>query len=89
MPNIESAKKELRKGEKRAFANKKLKDTLKSLTKKSLKAIEGKGGDAKELVMKTMVVIDKAAKKGIIKKNTRDRKKSRLHTRLNKSLAKA
>jgi small subunit ribosomal protein S20 len=85
MPNKDSAKKELRKAKTRAFANKKVKDNVKSLTKKSLKAIEAKGQDAKELVMKTMKAIDKAAQKGVIKKNTRDRKKSRLHLRLNNS----
>lgn len=85
MPNKISAKKELRKGKTRAFANKKVKDSLKSLTKKSIKAIESKSNDAKELVAKTLKAIDKAAQKGVIKKNTRDRKKSRLHIHFNKS----
>jgi small subunit ribosomal protein S20 len=85
MPNKDSAKKELRKSKSRAFDNKKVKDTLKSLTKKSLKAISAKSDDAKTLLDKTMKAIDKAAKKGVIKKNTRDRKKSRLHTRFNQS----
>lgn len=85
MPNKNSAKKELRKAKVRAFANKKVKDNLKSLTKKSIKAIVSKDKDTKELIEKTLKAIDKAAQKGIIKKNTRDRKKSRLHTRFNKS----
>ncbi len=85
MPNKDSAKKELRKGKKLAFANNKVKDTVKSLTKKTRKAIEGKDKGAGELLAKTMKAIDKAAKKGVIKKNTRDRKKSRLHLAFNKS----
>ncbi|MBU4454999.1 30S ribosomal protein S20, partial [Patescibacteria group bacterium] len=40
---------------------------------------------AKELVMKTMKALDKAAQKGIIKKNTRDRKKSRLQKKFNQA----
>ncbi len=59
-------------------------DNLKKLIKKSRKAIEAKEEHAKEKVMETLKALDKAAKKGIIKKNTRDRKKSRLHKRLNK-----
>lgn len=85
MPNKDSAKKELRKSKKRAFENKKVKDNLKSLIKKSRKAIESKDKDSKELVEKTLKTIDKAYQKGVIKKNTRDRKKSRLHLSFNKS----
>ncbi len=84
MPNLKSAKKELRKSKKRAIRNKKIKNNLKSLTKKSLKAILAKEEKAKDLVAQTMKAIDKAAQKGVIKKNTRDRKKSRLHNKLNK-----
>ena len=43
---------------------------------------------AKELVEKTLRALDKAAGKGIIKKNTNNRKKSRLHKKLNQSLKK-
>jgi small subunit ribosomal protein S20 len=86
MPNIKSAKKELRKSATNAAYNKKIKDSLKNLAKKSKKAIVAKDKDAKDLVNKTLKAYDKAAQKGIIKKNTRDRKKSRLHHQLNNSL---
>ncbi len=89
MPNKDSAKKELRKGKKLAFANRKVKDNLKSLIKKSLKAIENKDKDSKEKLDITLKAFDKAVKKGAIKKNTCNRKKSRLHTKFNKSQAKA
>ena len=85
MPNTKSAKKELRKSKKRAVHNKKIKDNLKGLVKKSKNAIEAKEEKAKELVAKSLKAIDKAAQKGIIKKNTRDRKKSRLQKALNKT----
>ncbi len=85
MPNTKSAKKELRKSLVRQAANKKIKDGLKLAIKKSRKAIEAKEAQAKELVMKTMKALDKAAQKGIIKKNTRDRKKSRLQKKLNQA----
>ncbi len=89
MPNKDSAKKELRKGKKLAFANRKVKDTLKSLIKKSIKAIDGKDSDAKEKLDVTLKAFDKAAKKGVIKKNTCDRRKSRLQIKFNKSQAKS
>ncbi len=88
MPNKDSAKKELRKGKKLAFANRKVKDNLKSLVKKSLKAIDAKEKDAKEKLDVTLKAFDKAAKKGVIKKNTCNRKKSRLHTKFNKAQGK-
>lgn len=88
MPNTKSAKKELRKSKKRQVHNKKIKDSLKDLIKKSRRAIEIGDAKAKELVAETLKALDKAAQKGIIKKNTKDRKKSRLHLRLNKSAKK-
>ncbi len=84
MPNIKSAKKELRKSKTRRVYNVKIKDNLKNLIKKSRKAIETGDAKAKELVAKTLKALDKAAQKGVIKKNTRDRKKSRLHRLFNK-----
>jgi small subunit ribosomal protein S20 len=83
MPNRKSAKKELRKREVRTDFNKKVKDTTKSLVKKGLKAITTKDTDAKTVVAKALKALDKAAQKGIIKKNTRDRRKSRLAKKLN------
>lgn len=83
MPNLKSAKKELRKSKKRNAFNTKIEDDLKKLIKNSRKAIEAKDAKAKELVTKTLKALDKAAQKGIIKKNNRNRKKSRLTLKLN------
>jgi small subunit ribosomal protein S20 len=83
MPNIKSAKKELRKGKKRQITNLKAKNNLDFLIKKSRKAIVADDAQTKELMQKTFKALDKAAQKGIIKNNTRDRKKSRLQKKLN------
>ncbi len=66
--------------------NKEILKGVKRITKQSLRAIESKDPNARELVMQTLKALDKAAQKGVIKKNTKDRKKSRLHLKLNKSL---
>jgi len=85
MANTKSAQKELRKSSKNHAYNKKIKDKLKSILKKSRKAIEAKDSKAKDLVTETLKAFDKASQKGIIKKNTSDRSKSRLHKALNKA----
>jgi small subunit ribosomal protein S20 len=84
MPNRNSAKKELRKRVTLTAYNKKIKDNVKGLVKKSLKAIETNKEDAKETVAKTLKALDKAAQKGVMKKNTRNRRKSRIAKKLNK-----
>ncbi len=88
MPNTKSAKKELRKSKNRQIQNKKIKDNLKSLVKKTRRAIAAGDAQAKKLVAESLQMIDKAAQKGVIKNNTRDRKKSRLQRGLNQIAAK-
>jgi small subunit ribosomal protein S20 len=83
MPNKKSAEKELRKTVKRNAANKKVATKLKTLVKANLKQIKAKDSKVKEDFSKTVQAIDKAAKKGIIKKNTANRKKSRLMKKIN------
>jgi small subunit ribosomal protein S20 len=85
MPNIKSAAKEHRKNIKRRSFNNNIEVNIKDLIKKSRKAIEAKDATSEELVRKTMKALDKAAQKGVIKKNAANRKKSRLNLRLNKS----
>lgn len=64
------------------------KNTLSDTTKKFKKLIAaGKAEEAKDLYSKVEQAIDKAAKTNLIKKNTADRKKSRLSAFLKKSLA--
>lgn len=86
MPNSKSAIKELRKSKSNAIYNKKIKDNVKSLVKKTKKAIDTKTSEAEALLKKSLKALDKAAQKGVIKKNTKDRKKSRLHKQFNKTV---
>ncbi len=83
MPNKKSAEKELRKNVKRNAANKQVSNKLKNLTKTNLKQIAAGDKKVKESFTQTIKAIDKAAKKGIIKKNTAARKKSRLMKKVN------
>ena len=85
MPNKKSAEKELRKAEKRQVANDFVRKQLKELTKTTKKAIAAKQPEAKESLSKAAQALDKAAKKGVIKKNAASRKKSRLTKALNKA----
>lgn len=83
MPNKKSAEKELRKSVKRNAVNKKISAKLKDAIKADNKAIKAGDKKVKENYTKTVAAIDKAAKKGIIKKNTASRKKSQLMKKVN------
>ncbi|MFH1772744.1 MAG: 30S ribosomal protein S20 [Patescibacteria group bacterium] len=86
MPNKPSAKKELRKSAVRQLRNRKIQNNLKKLIKKSRKEIEARDSKAQATVNQALKALDKAAQKTVIKKNTANRKKSRLQLKLNKSL---
>ena len=88
MPNSKSAEKNLRKSIRHRQANAKIENNLHDLIKKGRKLIEAKDVKAKDLVAKILVAIDKAAQKSVIKKNTRDRKKSRLQKKFNQAFKK-
>lgn len=83
MPNKKSAEKELRKNIKRKAANKTFADKLKATVKANIKQINAGDKSVIEKMPLTIKAIDKAAKKGVIKKNTASRKKSRLMKRIN------
>ncbi len=83
MPNKKSAKKELRKNIKRNAANKRISGRLKTLVKANLKKIQANDKSVKDNLSQTIKAIDKATKKGIIKKNTASRKKSKLMKKIN------
>ena len=83
MPITKSAFKELRKSRKRAEHNKILRAELKTTIKKSRKVLSNKQLEqAQELVKSALVALDKAAQKGLVKKNNAARRKSRLAKRL-------
>ena len=79
MPITRNAKKALRVSEKKQAINARTKKTLKEGVK-SLEKLVGakKWKDAKTALAEAYSAIDKAAKKGVIKKNTASRKKARL-----------
>ncbi len=79
MPITKSAKKALRQNRtKRLFNLRRIKN-MKDLVKQSKKLIkDNKKDQVLKILPQTYKAIDKAAKRGIIKKNTANRRKSRL-----------
>src|SRR3989338_2278684 len=89
MPITQSAKKALRQSKKRNLENLTFKRKFKSTVKELRKEVAAKSLDkAKNLLPTVYQAVDKAAKKGVIKKNTASRYKSRLSHLLNKSAVK-
>ncbi len=85
MPITDSAKKALRASKRKKVFNLKRKDAMQGAIKEYKKLVsQNKPEDAKKLLPKLQQAIDKAAKRGIIKKNTASRKKSRLMSKLSK-----
>jgi small subunit ribosomal protein S20 len=79
MPITQSAKKALRGSLVKKAMNDRNKKNIKESVKKIEKLVkEKKQSEAKKLLPEAYSVIDKAAKRGVIKKNTASRKKSRL-----------
>ena len=80
MPIKQQAKEALRKTKKHLTRNTKIREDLKTLLKKIRKDIDSKKGvkDVEALIKQAQKSIDKAAQKGVIKKNTAARKLSRL-----------
>lgn len=83
MANIRSAEKQRRQAEKATTRNRAAKSRLRTALKKG----RAESGDAKS-VSTTFSEIDKAAKKGVIKKNTANRYKSRLAAASKRTTAK-
>ena len=84
MANHPSAVKRYRQSQKRRMLNQMNRHRLKTQMKKMRTTITaGKGTDAKTLLPATFGVIDKSVQKGVIKKNTARRYKSRLTKTVN------
>lgn len=85
MPITQSAKKALRQNTKRREQNAKNKKAMKDAVKKYRKLVlQKKTEEAKQMLPKVYQVLDKNAKRGVIKKNTADRLKSRLTVKISK-----
>jgi small subunit ribosomal protein S20 len=79
MPITKSAKKALRQSLKRRERNLIYKKKIKNLSKKIRNfCLQKKIEEAKKLLPQLYKILDKAAKVGVIKKNTAARKKSRI-----------
>ncbi len=86
MPITSSAKKALRVSKRKRVFNVRRRDTVMSVTKEIRKLVATKKvSDANKLLAKAYAELDKAAKTGLIKKNTAARKKSRLATLVRKA----
>jgi small subunit ribosomal protein S20 len=84
MANHVSALKRYRQNQRRRLINQMSRHRLKTQLKKLRAAItSGKAADAKALLPETLGVIDRSVRKGVIKKNTAGRYKSRLTKRIN------
>lgn len=88
MPHMKSAFKRLRQGVKRKIRNRGAKSALKTQLKKFLATLQTGNVEAvREQFRITGKALDQAASKGIIKKGTAARYKSRLAQKLNKLIA--
>ncbi len=86
MPITKSAKKVLRASARKKVFNDRRRRAMREAVKGVKKfVVEKKNKNAAELLPVAYKAIDKAAKRGIIKKNTAARKKSRLTLLVNKS----
>ncbi len=83
MPNIKSAKKRVKTTAKRTLQNKMIKSALKTDIKKFDVAVSANDADAKELFVKAVSAVDKAALKHTIHKNKANRTKAQLAKKLN------
>lgn len=88
MPNTKSAKKALIKSREHYLRNRAAKSAIKTYSRR-VKELAEKGEVEASLstLRRAISLIDKAVKRGILHKNTGNRKKSRLMIALNKRLA--
>ena len=83
MANIKSAKKDIRVTRKVTANNHELKAKVKNIIKETDKAVAANDLEkAKNSLTKAISIIDKAQAKGLVKKNTAARQKSRLNKKV-------
>lgn len=85
MPNLKTSIKDLRQTKRRTLYNDRLRKRVKKSVKRFQTLVSTEQKDAAEKSLRqTYKVLDKAAKKHVIKKGNASRKKSRLANQLNK-----
>ncbi len=87
MPNSPSAKKALRKSQKRRLVNRSKRSALRTDLKKARTAVEEQPTDAADEVKTALRHLDISAGRGLIHKNKAARLKSRLVKKLNAAVA--
>lgn len=88
MPIIQSAKKALRGSKRKQVFNLRRTRTMKAVVKETRELVATDAKAAQKKLTDAYQAIDKAAKRGLIKKNTASRKKSRLSKLIKKASAK-
>ncbi len=83
MPNIKSAEKRVKIIKKKTLRNNMIKSGYRTAIKKFETAVANGDKEAKDLFVEATKKVDQACSKGVIKKNTASRKKSRLAKLLN------
>ncbi|MBP9711637.1 MAG: 30S ribosomal protein S20 [Candidatus Pacebacteria bacterium] len=78
MPITQSAKKAIRGSLRKKAVNDSRKRAMKEIIKKIEKSVKADKAEALKMLSGAFAAIDKAAKKGVIKKNNASRKKARL-----------
>jgi small subunit ribosomal protein S20 len=84
MANLKSSKKGILVGARNKIRNANIKSKMKTFIIKSLEAISKNSENKAEIIKETLKVIDKTAAKGVIKKKSASRRKSKLMHALNK-----
>jgi len=87
LPNNQSAKKRMRQSTKRRDANRQKKSSVRTYEKKLRKAVEENRLEDAQAAYRTFTsLIDRAAKRNIVHRNTAARKKSRLNSLVKKAV---
>ena len=85
MPNLKSAKKRMRQNVVRRARNQQVRTRIKTARRAMMQALESKDIDeGKVALVRYSSILDKAAKKGVIKKNTAIRRKTNAANNLRK-----
>lgn len=84
MPNIKSAKKRVKVNDANRIENKKVRKAYRESVKAFIAAVENKDKNVEDLFKKAVSDVDKAWSKGVLKRNTADRKKASLAKMLSK-----
>ena len=87
MPNTKSAGRRVRNSARKQVVNNIIRTQLKTVVKTVRASVEHKAATAPADLRAAFSKLDKAVKKGVIKRNTANRKKSRLALALNRAAA--